>query len=256
MKYCPRCGKKFDDSLQFCLDDGALLISDDDTETVFASTGGSAGFGSGFNQHQTITPAPPTPLQPNPFTKFLLPVILLLLVATGVFAFLWWKNGQNQTAALTTNVNAAADDDLKLKEKELALKERELELKKKELESANADTPTSSAPKPLPPARGAGRYDNYSGNIGSSNTTFSLSWANNTVSGNFYYNGNPNQVYTLSGTNYQKGTADIKAYDGSRLEGTFKLYKNITGNQVCWGGSFYYASGGGGTAPVNFCRYR
>jgi hypothetical protein len=73
------------------------------------------------------------------------------------------------------------------------------------------------------------------------------------VTGSFYFNNSPDTVYTLSGTNFTQGEAEVKAYYGNQVEATIKLYKNIGGGKICWSGSYY---GSGGTSPISFCRRR
>lgn len=131
----------------------------------------------------------------------------------------------------------------------------------KELESENSFVPQTQPSQalppiasPLPPAPANGSND-YSGSIGSTSSTFSLSWnKNNTVTGVYYRNDSPNTVYTLSGTNFRPGEAEIKAYQGDQIIATMKIYKNISGGKVCWSGSFDTTSGE--TSPISFCRDR
>lgn len=246
MKYCPICYARFDDSNSFCLRDGTTLFSEEhEPETILSQKR------SGKNlQNENVSP--------NYVSYIIIAVLGFIIIGAFATLILWNSGRQNQTVAATEPQNTL--DNVKLKEKELELREKELELKRKELEAKNTDVPAqkqSSAlqvEKPLPPSR-ANSSSIYSGSVGNSASTFTLSWnKNKTVTGSFYYNGSQNDVYTISGSNVPEGQASIDVFDGSRAIGTMKLFKSISGNKICWTGSYYQS--GGGSAPVSLCRYR
>lgn len=247
MKYCPRCNARFDDSNSFCLNDGSLLFGERDEQETFVSSNRKASGSIQSPQHN--------------FLKYIIFGLIGFIGLAIVTTLVLWKSNQ-QTPPIVSAESPNSADNVKLKEKELELREKELTLKQKEKE-LETKTPevsqkqTSSivpVERPLPPSR-ANSSSNYSGSINNSGSTFSLSWnKNRTVTGSFYYNGMPNLIYTLSGTNFRDGEADIKVYDGTAVAGTIKIYKNIGGNKVCWSGSFYQSDGA--TVPVSFCRYR
>lgn len=236
MRYCPKCNARFDDSNSFCLNDGTTLYDYEDEQVIY------------FPPNRETKNERDTGNSQNLF-KYLIFAIFGLLVIAGLAVIVWLAlNGQNTSVSSFDPQNSS--DNIKLKEKELELKEKELALKQKEIDNQATEVPG----KPLPPVN-PNNPNNYSGNISNDNATFNLSWnKNNTVTGSFYYNYSPNAVYTISGTNFRKGEAEIKVYNGTQVTGTMKIYKNIGGGKICWSGSFYQTYGA--TVPVGFCRYR
>ena len=236
MRYCPKCNGRFDDSNSFCLNDGTTLLDYEDEQATYLSSNRSGQSEKNNSNSQN-------------FLKYPIYAFLGIVALVGlIIAIFWFANRPNATLASMDTQNSA--DNVKLKEKELELKEKELELKRKELEGQTPEV----VQKALPP-NSANSASSYSGSINSDSSTFNLSWnKNNTVTGSFYYNYSPNQVYTISGTNFRKGEADIKVFNGSQIIGTMKIYKQIGGNKICWSGSFYQSNGA--AAPVSFCRYR
>lgn len=248
MKYCPKCNSRFDDSNSFCLNDGTTLFDYENEQETYVSPS---------RQKHTIKQES----TPQNFSLYLIFAFIGFVVIIGLIALVVWISGQqNPPSVSADSQNSASADNVKLKEKELELRERELELKKKELESKTPEVaqkiPSAVTPvvKPLPPSR-ANSSGSYSGSVGDSGSTFNLSWnKNKTVTGSFYYDGAQNSVYTVSGSNIPEGQASVNVFDGSQTVGSMKLYKNISGNKICWTGSFYQSSGS--TVPVSFCRYR
>lgn len=236
MRYCPKCNARFDDSNSFCLNDGTTLYDYEDEQVTY------------FPPNRQTKNERDTGNSQNLF-KYSIFAIFGFLVIAGLAAIVWLTlNRQNTPVSSFDPQNSS--DNIKLKEKELELKEKELALKQKEMDNQATEVPG----KPLPPVN-PNNPNNYSGNISNDNATFNLSWnKNNTVTGSFYYNYSPNAVYTLSGTNFRKGEAEIKVYNGTQVTGTMKIYKNIGGGKICWSGSFYQTYGA--TVPVSFCRYR
>jgi len=93
MKSCPKCGRVYDDSLSFCLDDGsALLASVSDVDTVFRRP-------SSVPDAQTLS------TKNNSWKYAFLGLVPLLLAAFGLSLFLLTRTNQNKDQ----NQNLAAE---------------------------------------------------------------------------------------------------------------------------------------------------
>lgn len=62
MKKCPQCGREYDNSMMFCLDDGAELLygpasADEPATMIFSRSGSGAGFGTGEVGTEVLGPA-------------------------------------------------------------------------------------------------------------------------------------------------------------------------------------------------------
>ena len=236
MRYCPKCNARFDESNSFCLNDGSTLYDYDDEQVT------------NFSPNRQINIENNSQSSKNLLKYSIFSIFGFLVIAGLAVIVILSLNRQAISDSSFDPQNSS--DNIKLKEKELELKEKELALKQKEMDNQTVEVQG----KPLPPVN-PNNPNSYSGNISNDNATFNLSWnKNNTVTGSFYYNYSPNTGYTVSGTNFRKGEAEIKVYNGTQVAGTMKIYKNIGGGKICWSGSFYQSSGA--TVPVGFCRYR
>jgi len=250
MKFCPNCQTQFDDEQIYCLHDGSLLSakspnSKSEETIVFAP----------FKTNQNNKTA-------SQNSKMLYPLIgIAAILIIALAGFFLWKQNETKDEKVQANSPATAND-YELKKKELELKEKELELKKQELDEGRKNTqPTVSQPAPrptlekhLPPVQSPNNAGGtkYSGSIGDSNAVFNLSWnKNKTVTGSYYFTGNPSQTYALSGTNYTDGEIELHEY--GNLNARIKMFKNLKGKILCWNGSYYATNG---TSTINFCRYR
>jgi hypothetical protein len=91
----------------------------------------------------------------------------------------------------------------------------------------------------------------YNGNIGGSPVSFNLVWnRDKTISGSFFYQSNPGNVYIVRGTNYVEGSSELRVSHGNDFVGQMTLAKSIEGNTLCWQGN--YSQG----ESVRFCRRR
>ncbi|MCY7347529.1 MAG: hypothetical protein LH614_15095 [Pyrinomonadaceae bacterium] len=250
MKICPNCQTQFDNEEIYCLHDGSILVakspnSGSEETIVFAP----------FKTNQNNKTATQT-------SKAIYPLIgIAAILVIALAGFFFWKQNETKDEKAQANSSATAND-YELKKKELELKEKELEIKKQELiEGQKNSQPTVSQPtprpfseKPLPPVQSPNNADGtkYSGSIGSSNAVFNLSWnKNKTVTGSYYFTGNPSQTYGLSGTNYTDGEIELQEF--GNLNARIRMFKNLKGNTLCWNGSYYATNG---TSTINFCRYR
>lgn len=240
MKICSVCQRQFSDDVIYCLQDGTPLFSNPP-----------------YNSEEFTVFRPKKATRTYTVIYSLIGIILILIVAfVGIF---FWKQSEARDEKSQTNSSASPNDN-DLKKKELDLREKELEMEKQKLENPQKTqppipkaTPPPSSEKPLPPVQSpnAGRTK-YSGSIGSSNVVFNLNWnKNKTVTGSYYFTGNPSQSYTLSGTNYTDGEIELQEY--GNMNARIKMYKSIKGNTLCWNGNYYATNG---VSTISFCRYR
>lgn len=235
MRKCPRCGQiSFDNSQNFCLNDGETLIFTGDSQPTVkidprsfstASTPPKQGVSAGF-AYATIA-------------------LLALLIGGGVVALILI----NPFAAKTESSNLAQN------QQNTAVNSANA------VANSAANQPIVSAPQTAPPATvktpaplpKPKRATNYAGTIDGIGASFDLIWNERTkrVSGNYYTDADPNEVYTVSGTNFVEGVSELSVSSGGNYIGQMKLNKTFEGNILCWQG---YLSAG--NQYVRFCRRR
>ncbi len=171
MKRCPQCKTVYtDDSLQFCLSDGAKLISVDDgdeaAETVRMSFGNEP---TRINIPADSTPtvfknAPPIPQtaphQPAKKAFGIIAAVLigffLLLAAVGIGGFIFYKRSGNQNSAVvsasptptgkpTASPIASPDDETEKLKSDLANLQKQLDEQKKQKNTQLADNSSPPA---------------------------------------------------------------------------------------------------------------
>jgi hypothetical protein len=84
----------------------------------------------------------------------------------------------------------------------------------------------------------------YEAKVGKSPAKFTLTWqGDGTVSGSYFHPTNPNQVYTLSGTNYEEGKLELVEYTQRKQTATISLEKIMLNGVVAWKGTMYNTDG-------------
>lgn len=236
MKRCPRCQQVYyDDNQNFCLNDGETLQFSNDTQPTLVV--------------DTKAFMPPTAVQKqgvNPIFAYLSVGLLCLLVGGGIVALIFF----NPFNKPSTDV-AGANSPQKPSENTSASNKT----------AENSQTSTASPPPqtplvvkvPVPVTQSKTKgYKNYTGNVGGDSASFDLVWNNDkSISGSYYFNSNPNIVYTVSGSNYAEGNSQLRVTQGANFVGQMSLSKTLEGSILCWQGNF-----SNGNQYVRFCRKR
>lgn len=117
MKQCPNCKTVYtDDSLQFCLSDGANLIAvSDEPETVRMSYGGQPmRVDIPQNSTPTVFAAPPQIVQNQPAKKVFglivagIVAVILILAIAGIAGFVYYKHIENKDAIVSASPTPAS----------------------------------------------------------------------------------------------------------------------------------------------------
>ena len=234
MKYCPKCNAQFDDINDYCLIDGAWLTRRDEAEipTIVAS--------------RPVAFAPAQP-RSEASQRWLFPLLGLLCGAVLILGYIAFSGGNRS--------NPGAE-----------LKDQPANSAKSELAAANPPPQSNSisaavnsgaaAPETVAPAGPSAAPGNtrYGGTIGGSPATFNLTWANDRVRGNYYYNNSPGTIYAVSGNNPRTGHARASAHLAGKLVASMTLNKGLGEDLVCWSGDFIPT--GGSPTTISFCRDR
>ncbi len=236
MKKCPRCGQlSFDANQNFCLNDGETLIFPNDSQPTLK-------FDPKSFSTQTVTPEKQGVSSGFAYATI---ILLSLLIGGGIVALVLI----NPFAAKTETANSAQAP--------------QNTAANTALPAGNTATnqPFVSAPQPQSPvvirtpapAPKPKRATNYSGSIGGGNASFDLVWNEKTklISGNYYSDASPDEVFTVSGTNFVPGVSELRVSSNGNYLGQMKLNKTLEGSVLCWQGYF-----SNGNQYVRFCRNR
>lgn len=160
MKLCPKCDTRYsDDTLRFCLTDGASLISTSSSaEKTVEMSGGTNQMRFDFPTQSVptrVSPGKPQPPQRsgiNPWFVFLPVSALLFLAVVGLVGYILLK----PEAVVITNTATPTPAATPTPDKETAALKEELESLKKQIEdqkiSKNNDSTTRPFPTQNPPA--------------------------------------------------------------------------------------------------------
>lgn len=167
MKQCPNCKNTYtDDSLQYCLSDGASLqaLANDEKTMQMSFSNEPMRFSIPSDSVPTVFAPPPHSVVQNQSSKKNLGLLLgggftllLLLIAAGVGAFIFLRQPDNKntlaavsptpnaspTAAANVSSNAAPNDETARLREEMANLKKQLESQKNPKQNLTAAPPTS-----------------------------------------------------------------------------------------------------------------
>ena len=165
MKQCPQCGTTYtDDSLQFCLTDGANLISNSSAAETVQMSFGNEPMRVNIPQNSAPTVFSATKPENNPPTKKIAGIIIaciagffLLLAGLGIAGFIFYKQtGGSGNVAVSTSPtpiekpsvspSVSSNDELEKLKRETANLKKQIEDQKNQNPNAPANT-TSTPPK-------------------------------------------------------------------------------------------------------------
>lgn len=168
MKQCPKCGTTYtDDSLQFCLTDGANLTSTSSAaETVQMSFGNEPmRVNIPQNSAPTVFSAPPSQTAASQPTKKIAGIIVvcialffLLLAGVGIAGFIFYKqSGGGDNAAISASPTpsikpsvsptVSSNDELEKLKRETANLKKQIEDQKNQTSNSSSNPPYNPPPK-------------------------------------------------------------------------------------------------------------
>lgn len=231
MKKCPECGHIYhDETLNFCLKDGErLFVPQSSQATVVLPPDKNTKFSSATTQ------------KVSPIFAYLSFGLIALLTGGGIVAFVFFNYFSEK--------------------KEIAQVHQSNSPQSIANSTSSPPPPVIYVPEespsvvkiPVPPsASKTTGLKYYNGTVGGSSAAFNLVWnKNKTISGNYYFSSSPNNIYSISGTNYVEGTSELRVFQGNTYVGQMTLEKSLEGSNLCWQGNFSSQN-----QHVRFCRRR
>ena len=158
MKSCPKCNSTFsDDTLSFCLSDGAALVAVEEQETEEFTTSDRGEMRINIPKETVAYEAPAAVTVSEPKKKgasaFILGILaaLLLLIVVGIggiaLYYLAFDNGKKKTAEVL-ETTPTSDKEVEALKKKLEELQGQIENKDKATPAGQKETPDNAAPEP------------------------------------------------------------------------------------------------------------